>query len=280
MGQTTLEKYTYDENFVRFELVKKADQKSYNWVFLPGGPGCDSRFFKELIEILDLPGNVWLIDLPGNGDNVKNISDDYDYDNWIDIFVSTIKKFDNPILVGHSFGGMFPLLFPELENHLKGFVILHSAPSLWLEEAAKYAKNFDVPDLTYEMQELINNPNQETFDIALQACLPYYVKKETVPLLKEKIGEIPFHFRPAVWWQKKVIELNFSAKWIPQNVPTVIVGGKYDCICPFHLFKNDKRFNRPNIVFRYIEDAGHISWIENPKAIKTIFDEFLSRISK
>lgn len=277
-GSCEMPNYFFDENHVRYELAASNEGKPYNWLFLPGGPGADSRFYKGLIERLKLPGNVWLIDLPGSGDNTNNISDDYNYDKWIDIFVPTIKKFKNPILVGHSFGGMFPLLFPELEKYLKGFVILHSTPSLWLEEAVKYSKQFDLPDLSKEMQEFTLNPNQSTFDAALKACMPYYFPKKSLKKAKELFSDIPFHFRPAVWWQKKVIEMNFSAKWIPQNVPTLIVGGKYDCMCPFLLFTKDKRFQRTNIKLIYLEDAGHIGWVENPEAYIDAFNKIYSQI--
>lgn len=44
------------------------------------------------------------------------------------------------------------MLYPELEGILQGCVILNSAPVLWLEEAVAYSKQFDLPDLTEDMQ--------------------------------------------------------------------------------------------------------------------------------
>lgn len=267
-------RYFYDSDHVRYELCQTNGQKSYNWLFFPGGPGADSSYFHGLIEVLDLPGNVWLFDLPGNGDNI-NRSLDENFDVWFEIFPSIIQKFDNPILVGHSFGGMFPLLFPELENRLKGFIILNSTPSLWLEEAVAYSKQFNLPDLSKEMQDFVQHPNQKTFEVALDACMPYYFPSATLERGRALIAQVPCQYLPAVWWQKKAIELSFSAKWIPQYTPTLIIGSKYDCICPFSLFKKDARFQRNNIKLILVEDAGHLSWVENPKAVKAAFEEFL-----
>lgn len=270
--------YLYNDDQVRYELYQTNGGKNYNWLFLPGGPGGDSSYLHSLIDELKLPGNVWLIDLPGNGGNLQGAFSE-NYDHWFELFSRTVDRFDNPILVGHSFGGMFPLLFPELENHLKGLIILSSAPALWLEEAVSYSKQFDLPDLSKDIQEFTRNPNQDTFNTALEACMPYYFPADSLEKGKKLFSQITCRWQPAVWWQRKVVELNFSAKWIPQNVPTLIIGSKYDCICPFSLFKNDDRFHRPNIELLFIENAGHCPWIENPTAVRQAFEEFCSQLN-
>lgn len=270
--------YFYDSNHTRYELYSSNGAESYNWLFLPGGPGADSSYLHSLVDTLDLPGNVWLIDLPGNGSNI-DATDSENFDKWFEIFLAVIQKFDDPILVGHSFGGMFPLLFPELEDKLKGFIILNSSPSLWLEEAVEYSRQFDLPDLSEEMADFTQHPSQQTFEVALDACMPYYFPKETLKKGRELLLQIPFQYLPAVWWQKKAIELNFSAKWVPQKVPTLIVGSKYDCICPYTLFKKDERFQRSNIEFLFLENAGHCGWLESPQEMKAGFKNFSRRLN-
>lgn len=265
--------YLYDQGQVRYQLYQTNEGKNYNWLFFPGGPGADSTYLQSLIDELRLPGNVWLIDLPGNGSNTIDSCFE-NFDLWFDLFLPIVKRFDNPIVVGHSFGGILPLLYPELEDILKGCVILNSAPTLWLEEAVIYSKQFDLPDLTQDMQAFIQNPSQETFNSALQACMPYYFPKETLEKGRQLLSQVPFQYRAAVWGQIKAIEGKLSAKWIPQKVPTLIIGSKYDCICPFSLFKNDQRFHRENIKLLFIVNAGHCPWIENPAAVKEAFDEF------
>lgn len=268
-------KYLYDSDRVRYELYQTNGGKPYNWLFFPGGPGADSSYLYSLVDELELSGNVWLIDMPGNG---SNLSDETDFDRWIDLFPGIIRRFANPILVGHSFGGMFPLLFPELENILKGFVILNSSPTLWLEEAMRYSKQFDLPDLGKEMQAFTLTPSPETLRAALDVCMPYYFPKHTLEKGRELFSQVPCQFQPAVWWQRKAIESNFSAKWIPQNVPTLIVGSKYDCICPFSLFKDDERFKRSNVELLFVGDAGHLIWMENPAAAKEAFKKMEKRL--
>lgn len=267
--------YLYDRNGVRYELYQTNAGRPFNWLLFPGGAGVDSSYLRSLVDVLNLPGNVWLIDFPGNGDNISaNFSGNFD--EWFSIFPQIIRRFDNPVIVGHSFGGMFPLLFPELEKMVRGCAILNSAPKMWHQEAVVYAKQFDLPDFNVEIQAFMQHPNQQTFQAALGACMPYYFPKKTLESGKQWLLSIPFPYLPALWWQETVMESNFSATWIPQSVPTLIIGGKYDCMCPFSLFQKDARFQRPNIELCFIEDAGHISWRDNPAAVRGAFDRLIA----
>ncbi len=269
--------FFYDEDRVRYELVQTNGGKSYNWLFLPGGPGSDSSYLQSLIDLLELPGNVWLVDLPGSGTNVQ---EETDYNRWFEIFPRVIARFSQPILVGHSFGGMFPLLFPELEQRLKGFVILHAAPSLWTEEAVSYAKQFNYPSFDDAIAALSADPNQQTFEAAIDVCMPYYFPPKSLEAGRKLFKDAVFQYRPALWWLQKATEMQFTAAWVPEHVPTLIVGGKYDCMCPYTLFQNDARFNRDNVTHLLIKNGGHCSWIDNPKAVQRVFAKFIKGLSK
>ena len=124
----------------------------------------------------------------------------------------------------------------------------------------------------------MQNPNQENFNSALNACMSYYFPKETLEQGRQLLSQVPFQYRAAVWGQIKAIEGRLLAQWIPQQVPTLIIGAKYDCICPFSLFKSDQRFQRVNIKLLFIENAGHCPWVENPKAVAKAFAEFSSKL--
>ena len=138
--------YFFDSDQIRYELRQTNGDLPYNWLFLPGGPGLDSSYLHSLVDELNLPGNVWLVDLPGNGTNhSKNFSENFD--EWFDLFPKIVTPFYHPILVCHSFGGMLPLLFPHLESRLGGMIILNSSPVLWLKEAALYSNQFGLANL-------------------------------------------------------------------------------------------------------------------------------------
>lgn len=276
--ETGLTHYFWDENSVRYHLINSSHptNTTYNWLFFPGGPGADSCYFIDLVKGLNLPGNAWLVDLPNNGSNT--IDEQYNYDQWLDLLLPTLSRFQNVIYVGQSFGGMFPLLFPQLESLLQGLVILNSSPVLWHEEAARVAKEKNKPSYMEDLQEFVKNPNPETFKLALMACAPYYFPEESLEKGKVMLQQLPFNYHAAGWWQLKSAELNFSATWIPEKVPTLIIGGTEDCMAPPTLFLNDTRFHRDNISMVTIQDAGHMPWIENMDAVKDAFDVFIAAL--
>jgi pimeloyl-ACP methyl ester carboxylesterase len=271
----------FDQNGVRYQLVNSnpVNNKNWNWLFIPGGPGCDSSSLLGLVGLLDLPGNIWLIDFPGNGDNIKGISEHYDYNRWFECVIPMVKRFENPIIVGISFGGIITLLTPELEDYLKGVVILSSTPRIWLEEAAACAKKYNLPDLDPQLQEFILNPSEETCKKVLDVCVHYwFYKEESLAKLQALLLSTPFAFRPTFWWLDKVASCGYTATWIPENVPTLIIGNEFDYMTPFEIFQNDPRFVRPNVALVEIKEAGHFNWIENPDAVKAAFQNFSARL--
>lgn len=270
----------YDESFTRYRLVKSnAAKSSYNWLFLPGGPGADSSYYVSLINKLDVPGNFWLIDFPANGNNTQDpIEIDYDFDQWENCLIPAIQRFENPILVGHSFGGMFPLLFPDLEKILKGFILLNAASKLWLSEAANYAKENNVSMRSEAGIKFRENPTEETFRAALLANAHCHFPPMSINPGKKMLEQIPFNYRAMLWWIKKAQEINFDAQWIPQEVPTLIMRGTQDFIVPCRVFEEDKRFQRKNIKIETLENAGHFLWVEQMASVKRFIHDLISVI--
>jgi pimeloyl-ACP methyl ester carboxylesterase len=88
------------------------------------------------------------------------------------------------------------------------------------------------------------------------------------------LEHVPCAYQPAVWWLRKIVEISYNATWIPQKVPTLIIGGEFDGITPFEVFKNDTRFDRANIEKAFIKNAGHFPYVEQPDIIKSLFKEF------
>lgn len=266
----------YDEYRTRYRLVKScAGEKVYNWLFIPGGPGIDSIYLIDLINQLEAPGNYWLIDFPNNGDNLQGSNQaTYDFRKWEDCLFAMISNFDYPVLVGHSFGGMFPLLFPELENQLQGLVILNSAPSLWYQEAEKCAKAHNLPSLEGPIGAFLADPCERTFAQATDVLLPYYFTEKNLELGKKLMQNTPTNFKATAWWIKESSEMPFNAKWIPKQVQTLILGGEYDFITPFSLFQGDHRFQRSNVILKQINGASHFSWLDKMEPVVQALEEF------
>ncbi len=128
------------------------------------------------------------------------------------------------------------------------------------------------------MADFDRNPNNETFKKALLACAPYYFPANHLENGIKLLDQIPFNYHAAIWWLKRVSSTNFSAKWIPEKVLTLIIGSSDDCMTPITLFEQDKRFSRKNIHIEKIDDAGHFPWLEQMEVIKAKFKSFVDRI--
>src|SRR3990167_3633777 len=271
--------YLWDKNKVRYQLMHTNgnSQKVFNWLFFPGGPGLDSSYFSTLTPHLNLPGNTWYIDFPNNGSNLIQDKNLQDFNAWLDDFIPIILHFPNSIYVGHSFSGMLPLLYPELENYLTGLVIIASAPSLWFEASAKMAKKKNLPDLTNVTMRYMEHPDEKTFWQASQAFAHYYF----LPTFLEKglrlLKNTPANPYGPHWWMSKVQEIHYSAKWIPQKTPTLLIGGAEDAVIPFSLFLEDKRFHRSNIQLEEVKSAAHFVWIDDLECVYNLLKSFIKK---
>jgi pimeloyl-ACP methyl ester carboxylesterase len=268
----------WDANQTRYQLVQ-ANPGIYNWLFVPGGPGLDSHYLRGLIANLTLPGNTWLVDFPENGSNRLKDTSQFEFECWSTCILDTAKLFPNPIYVGHSFGGTFPLLFPALEKLLCGYVMLNAAPCLWLEESSKMAA---AKQITFDMDCITafeKNPNQATFRTALEASFASYFPSHSLERGKQIFTDLPLNYHACLWGLQKFVQMNFTAEWIPQTLPTLIISGAEDCAAPYYLFESDQRFQRENIKFTVIENAGHAPWVEAMDEVKAEFNQFISRLT-
>lgn len=272
--------YFFDKNQTRYQFVKSNPGKIiYNWLFLPGGPGIDSNYLLQLINELDTEGNYWLIDFPNNGSNVVT---EYDRENifekWGDCLLSAVRKFSNPILVGHSFGGYFPLFFPELEYILKGFIILNSVPTLHSDEFEKCVRENSLPSTVEARTAFKNNPTLEAAMEVYLVSAPYCFPASSLEKGIAQIKELTVNHCTVYDWNTKGSEVYSTIKWIPQNVPTLILGASHDFLTPISIFEQSEYFHRKNVQLYTINDAGHFPWIEKNLIIKNYFKSLTEKI--
>ncbi|MBY0281364.1 MAG: alpha/beta hydrolase [Alphaproteobacteria bacterium] len=277
---TTLPRYLYDENHTRFQLVKSVPGKEViNWLFLPGGPGVDSNCFTGLVDSMNAPGNYWLIDLVFNGSNehYPNFTTDV-YKQWKDFLVSAVNKFESPILVGHSFGGYLPLFCPQLEDCLKGLVILNSVPTLQSELFAKCAIENNLPLLGEAQALFVEKPTLKNLKaLYLLEAFYFFSSNNQAHGIEQIVSKLEFCLSTEHWWYKEGAQYYSKIKWIPKKVPTIIIGGAHDFITPIGIFQQDLRFNRSNIKMINLVDAGHFPWLEQPQLVNKALTDFCLR---
>ncbi|EKD54703.1 MAG: hypothetical protein ACD_60C00057G0028 [uncultured bacterium] len=259
----------------RLTFIRKNNLENYTWLFLPGGPGLGSESLKELVDMIDLPGSLWYIDLPGDG---SNHLENADFSDWQAALIEAVQPFENVILVAHSSGGMFALATPAIEKNLTGLILMDSAPDAgWQKFFTAHVEKNPLPDVPKLQALYQQNPSNDTLKMLTIACAPYFSIPNNLLKMKNIFKQLPFNYKSHLWAEKN-FDATYKAKWIPQKIPVLIFSGDQDPITPLKLFSESKKFKRPNISIQEIKNASHFPWIDHPEQIKRVFKEYVERL--
>jgi pimeloyl-ACP methyl ester carboxylesterase len=265
-------KEIFTKSHSRLRLIKNNLRSDLNWLFLPGGPGLGSESLHPLTTILELPGAMWSLDLPGDGSNHTQ-DDANSFSHWSHALVEAIDMFEKSVLVAHSTGGMYALATPELEKKLSGLVLMDSAPDAsWKNFFGEVLAAHPIPEMLELHQQYVNNPSNEILKELTLASIPYLFTKQGLNKDISFLKTLPYNYKTCNW-SAEHFDQTYIAKWIPRHLPTLIFSGEYDYVT-FDLFSNAKQFHCKNIIIKKIHNAAHFPWIENPEGVVQVFDEF------
>ncbi|VVC77225.1 2-succinyl-6-hydroxy-2, 4-cyclohexadiene-1-carboxylate synthase [Aquicella siphonis] len=266
--------YLWTSSGARLRCIRSACDGNVNWIFLPGGPGLGSESLRGLTQILKMPGMIWHLDLPGDGSNTKT---DSGFSHWSRALVEAVKALPNVILAAHSTGGMYALSTPALSRLLTGLVLMDTAPDAsWQNRFMQFAVNHPIDGITELQKKYIKKPSNALLKQITVASAPYSFTKRGLRKGVALFKSLPFNYK-ACEWSAKHFDSTYRAKWVPDNMPVLIFAGAKDRIIPLDFFIASKKFQRKNIVFLRIKDAGHYPWIENPGQVAEAFNQY-SRI--
>ena len=154
-----------------YRLTQVQDHHGPVWLFLPGGAGLGSEYYDSLMEAVSLPGTIYLLDYPGDGSNPKPLEPQ----DWKKGLLEVVRSFENVHLVAHSFGAMFVMTIPELEDDLKSLILMdgspkrlqhrHGGPSHLKEEFPKSLSRYVTPEQLSRAETLFSHLpyNDEAF---------------------------------------------------------------------------------------------------------------------
>lgn len=260
-------------------LRKRAERPGVlSWLFLPGGPGIGSDSLHELADALDVPGTLWMVDLPGDGSNVAppGASDD-PYATWPGVFLEAAQALPNPVAVGHSTGGMYLLSVPELENLLVGLALVSTAPDAsWHPRFVEMTERHPLPEVDAALERYERERTPERLRNVAVASAEWNFAPSFVEAGRELLARMPY--RPeAVDWSDEHFDHVYTARWWPESLPTLILSGGNDRIVNQSLW-NRPEFGSPNVIHRTVEGGAHFLWIEEPEAVREAFGALTERI--
>ncbi|MFT3774219.1 MAG: alpha/beta hydrolase [Minicystis sp.] len=249
-----------------------------SWLLLPGGPGIGSESLQELAGALEVPGSIWLVDLPGDGSNRSPPGAPEDvFAVWPSAVVEAAQAVPNPVFVGHSTGGMYLLATPELAPYLKGLALLDTAPDAsWHPRYVEMTRAWPLPEV--EAAAAVYEADRRDANIAAVAVAsaPWNFTPVGLEAGRELLARMPYNSK-AVDWSDAHFDHVYAARWWPTDIPVLRLAGAEDRIV-WQGGWEQPRFRTPNVIERSIPGAGHFPWIENPGAVRAAFSDFALRL--
>lgn len=246
------------------------------WLLLPGGPGLSSESLHELADALDVPGEVWLVDLPGDGSNPSAAADPYA--GWPGVLREALDDGPPAVSVGHSTGGMYLLSEPALEDRLAGLALVSSAPDAgWRAAFGAMTARHPLPEVerataAYEADKT----NARLRDVAM-ASAPWNFTPASLERGRALLARMPYCLEATEWSAKAFDEVYQAARW-PKRLPTLIVSGADDRIVDQSLWDRPA-FRGDHVLHHTIADAAHFPWLEQPAAVAAAFRALAERIA-
>ncbi len=245
-----------------------------NWLFLPGGPGIGAESLEELVQAADLPGRSWLVDLPGDG---SNLVEGDPFRQWPRVLLEAAQALPDPVFVGHSTGAMYLLSVPELEHHVKGLVLISSAPDArWYSRYLRMVSENPLPAMQMANLAFNANKSNETLRDLAVASAPWNFSADARVRGESLLARMPYNLA-AVEWSDRHFDHDYESKWWPTDLPTLILSGSHDRIVE-QSFWDNARFAGENVLWLTIEGGGHFPWIEQPIAVRKAFTAFVARL--
>lgn len=230
-------------------------------VILLHGWGCDHSIWDGLHRHLEDRFRVTSIDFPGFGQTAEPPASwgVGDYTAWFEKFLVE-RGIENPILVGHSFGGRVAMVYGS--RNMSGKIILVDAAGIKPRRSLKYyAKvwTFKVAKRILPLaagkkkaEEMLEKWRRRTASADYRAASP--VMRAT---LSKVVNEDLKHVMPLI------------------KAPTLLVWGEDDTATPV---ADARRMERliPDAGLVVFPGAGHYSFLERPAQFAAVIDSFLS----
>ena len=249
-----------------------------NWLLLPGGPGIGSESLHELADCLDVPGTIWMVDLPGDGSNQAPPGAPEDvFSVWPRAVLEAAQAVPDPVFVGHSTGGMYLLDTPELAPILRGLALVDTAPdALWHPRFVAMAEASPLPEVDAAAAIYERDRRDGNIAAVAVASAPWNFSPAGLERGRALLARMPY-CRAAVDWSDQHFDHVYAARWWPETMPVLRMAGDEDRIV-WQGGWEAPRFQSANVITRLIAGAGHFPWIENPAAVREAFAALAARI--
>lgn len=260
------------------KLIRQSHSKT-NIVFVPGGPGLGPISFIPVSEFID-SANIYYY-YPSGTDEKEMGDQDFSYSAQLKELESEIKKINNPIIVGHSFGGIIATdLAIQSPNLIQSLICIATPFSKKVFEAASDVfSKVQYPESSTVNEKFENDPTNENYKEWFSFYGDLYFAKANVNSGKKMILEDSACAKSYLSARNESATKESLLSAIKKvQIDKLFILGKEDKLLPPALLIKDAEAG--DFRNKTIEDAGHFVHFDQPKKVANVINEFIKEMGE
>lgn len=230
-------------------------------IFLHGW-GCNLDIFQNIHAALEKDFRVITIDFPGFGESTPppSVWGVYEYTGFLEEFIRELH-IENPILVGHSFGGRVSIVYASRNTNLKKIILVDAAGIKPKRSLKYYVKVYSFKCMKHLAKLFLSKEKSE----------------ELINSYRKKSGSTDYNNANGIIRRifVKVVNEDLKAELPKIKVPTLLFWGKADTATPL---KDAQIMNKliPDSGLVAFDNVGHYSFLERPYDFEAVIKNFLT----
>ena len=230
-------------------------------VIILHGWGCSKDTVQSITQHLSKTHRAFALDMPGFGETLppSEVFGIEQYTQVVENFCR-LMKIENPILIGHSFGGRISILFSS-RNQTNKVMLVYSAGIV-----PKRTLKYHIKVRSYKIYKKL---------------LPLFVgKKEAERRIEERrnrSGSADYRAAQGIMRAIFVKIVNEDLKYVMPKIkaPTLMIWGELDTATPLSDARTMEKLIKGSGV-AVMKGCGHYSFLDNPRQFLAIVDAFLN----
>lgn len=268
---------SHDDAVLHYDLVGKGPRV----LLLSGGPGFSPDYLRPIADALKSKYQFVLLHQRGTGKSKDAQS--LQFPKLVADIEALRKELgeEKLIVAGHSFGGILAMMYArEHPARLQALVLINSGGPT-LAAAAKFTANLEsrfsaeekaaIAEWTGKLKE---QHERAVLEITKAKTAAYFADRAKAKLLTDELSEDSF--RDTTFWAivPQMMALDIREGLEKVKAPVLVLHGKQD---PLETAA-EVHATFPGSQLVNLDDAGHFSWLEQPKAFFAALDGFLSKV--
>jgi pimeloyl-ACP methyl ester carboxylesterase len=248
-------------------------------LLIHGGPGFDHSGFKPAFTEMASIAQLIYLDMRGNGRSEAGPPNKWTLEQWAEDIHSFCEalSIENPIVMGHSMGGIVAMLYATRYPDHPAKLILSSTSTQPTPGERSFAvfDRLGGPGARAAAMALWNDPGIVSLAVYEKLCIPLYTRTRPPAGFYERAVRNPD--MRLLFFEAELRRLALLRSLDRIQCPTLIIAGDDDPITPAADMEDIAAALRPDLVrLERFADAGHGVYRDRPEAFFSLLRNFVA----